>query len=171
MAECLIRETALQILHKHLQRDIFMWWCIMTIIRGSLSSKASKVCQTTLGTSLHRSLQFTTGTRNLLQQEQRLETVSVVAILWPLLPDKTWPRWSVWTVWIFHWDDITRVYRSVAAVGCPSSWLRNREWVGWSGAFTCFKNMMEADQSGSGTFSWVTRLVYTSMTQKPSRSL
>ena len=62
------------------------------------------------------------------------------------------------------------VYGSAAPVGCPSSAPRNRGGVG-SGAFTCFNNLTEAGQSGSGTSSGVTRPLYTSMTRKPSNSL
>ena len=36
------------------------------------------------------------------------------------------------------------------------------------GAFMCFENLMEVDQNRSGTSSRVTRLLYTSMTWKPT---
>ena len=52
----------------------------MIIGRGSLSSNASKVCQTALGTILHRELQFTSGTRNFSSAERRLQTVAVVTV-------------------------------------------------------------------------------------------
>ena len=39
------------------------------------------------------------------------------------------------------------------------------------GVFTCVESLTEAGQSGSGTSSRVTRLLYTSMTRKPSSSL
>ena len=63
------------------------------------------------------------------------------------------------------------VYGSIAPVRYQTSWPRNRGEVEWSGVFTCFENVAETGQSGSGTWSLVTRLLYTSMTQKPSSSL
>ena len=70
--------------------------CITIIVRVSLPSNASKVCKVTLGTILHHDLQFTSGTRNFSSAERPLKIVTVVANLWPLLSNKTWPRWSVW---------------------------------------------------------------------------
>ena len=45
-----------------------------------------------------------------------------------------------------------------------------RGGVGWSGAFICFGNLMEAGQSRSWTSSWIMRLLYPSTTWKPSSS-
>ena len=38
---------------------------------------------------------------------------------------------------------------------------------GWIGASTRFEHLMEAGQSGSGTSSWLTRLLYSSLRNKP----
>ena len=46
-----------------------------------VTGKASSVCQISLGTSLHRDQQFTTGTRKLSSVERRLKTATVVAVL------------------------------------------------------------------------------------------
>ena len=42
--------------------------------------------------------------------------------------------------------------------GSMEDWSRPRGGLGWSCAFTCFDNLTEAGQSGSGTSSRVTRL-------------
>ena len=49
----------------------------------------SKVCQTAFGTILDCYLQFTSGTRNFSSAERRLKTVTVVANLLQLLPNKS----------------------------------------------------------------------------------
>ena len=63
------------------------------------------------------------------------------------------------------------LYGSAAPDRRLTSLPRNRRGVGWSGAFTCFENLTEAGQSGPGTSSRVTRLLYTNMTWKPHSSL
>ena len=60
-------------------RQDFLAMIITVIVGGSLSSSASKVCKTSLETSLHLDLQFTSGTRNFNSAERRLKTVAVVA--------------------------------------------------------------------------------------------
>ena len=54
----------------------------MVIVRGSLSSSASKVCHTALGTILHHDLQFTIGTKNFTLAERRLKTVTSMAFFY-----------------------------------------------------------------------------------------
>lgn len=92
---------------KHLHGEIFMQWCIMIFVKGSLSSNASKVCQTVFETSLHCCLQFTTSTRNFSSAEWHLKTVTIMAILWPLLPKNTWPRWITWSMKTHEWQKMT----------------------------------------------------------------
>ena len=172
--------TAFLTVQKHLYGEIFVQWCNAIIVRGSLSRNTSKVCLTTLGTILHRDLQCTS-----------VQGISV-------RQNDVWRQWSLWTIcdcWyrtkrtqggsvcskktqelqkIFHREarigcfTITWVYGSVSPVGCPISLPRNRRGVGW--AFTCFENLAEAGQSGSGTSVRVTRLLYTNMTQTKQQS-
>ena len=66
-------------LQKHFHGDIFVQWRVPIIVRESLSSKASEVCQTALGTSLYHFLQ-STGTRNFNSAELHLKTVAIAAV-------------------------------------------------------------------------------------------
>ena len=63
---------------------------------GVVFSKASKVCQTVLGTSLRQNLLFTNGSEHFTSAKRYLKTVTVASTLWSLLPNKPWPRWNVW---------------------------------------------------------------------------
>ena len=70
--KCLVTVTAFQIQQKHPYREIFVHWSFTIIVRGSLSSNVSKVCQTALGTVFNHDLQFISGTRNFTSAEQCL---------------------------------------------------------------------------------------------------
>ena len=48
--------------------------------QGNLSSNASKVCKTSLGTIFRRNLQSTSGTRHFSPAERRLQTVVIVIV-------------------------------------------------------------------------------------------
>ena len=80
---------------KHFHGEIFVQCCITTIVRGSLSSNASEVCQTALGTILHRGIQFTSGTKNFNSTEQRFENSERCGQPVSVAADKKWPRVDV----------------------------------------------------------------------------
>lgn len=80
MAKYLVRVVAFSILQKHLHRERFMQWCMMIIVRESISSKTSQVCQTAFGTCLYHNQQFTHGTRHFILGKCHLKSVT---ILWP----------------------------------------------------------------------------------------
>ena len=102
-------------------------------------------------------------------QQNNIWTVTVVAVLWPLLPNEPWPRWIAVsmktyelqkmrckTVGIFHREIwirspiITLVYRSIAPFGCPTSRPRNSGEVWRSGDVTCLKIWWRQVREGLG---------------------
>ena len=181
--------TAFPTVQKPLHGEIFLQRCVTIIVRRNVSSNASKVCQPALRTILHHDLQFTSGTRSFSSAEH-LKTVTIVAYLWPLPQNKTWPRWSVWWRKTHVLQKNEKRYNLNLSLGSLNQilchhlgvwqpcacWMlqqlmgeQRRGRVEW--CLHVLPNLREAGQSRSETSSWVTRRLYTSLTQKPSSSL
>ena len=166
MAKCLVGVMSFLTLEKHLPSvhgEVLVQWCIMIIVKGSLSSKTSKVCQTALGSS------------------QLIQGISV-------LQNDVWRQWPLWPSCVHCYQTICghsevsnprrpTNYRqldkrqfefcirklgsdSLSSPDCTEllhplgtpqgDWGTEKGGVGWWGAFTCFKNLMKAGQSGLG---------------------
>ena len=173
--------------HHFICQICFRWlnvqhWCITIITRGSLSSYASNVCQTAFGTILHHDLQFLSGIRNFSLWHksdcrqwwlwptcdccyQTKRGQSEVSDQRRTTKEGKLPKRQFWSfTGKLELDPLSsHGCMQVLAHWMPSSWLRNRGGVGWSGAFTCFENLTEAGHSGCGTSLNVMRLLYTSV--------
>ena len=93
--ECLARvtRTALTTVQQHRNGEFraVMYYDYTIIVREKTFQQCFQGFSA-LGTILHLDLQFTNGARNFISSERRFKTVTVVANLLPLLPNKMWPR-------------------------------------------------------------------------------
>ena len=138
MANCLVRVTAFLILQKHLHREIFLQWCIIIIIRGSLSSKSFQSLSDYFGDqsasrstvyNWYKEFQFSWTTFEdidhcghpvIIAIEQSMAKVKCLIKADPQITEN-----KMNAVWIFHWEAWMRSYvitwlcRSIVPFGAP----------------------------------------------------